>query len=104
MWLCDTETEVLPWLTGMWNCLQVYFTSCLYIGDKFYCLDMLILVYKNLSDKVNKSCALLIMAKKKKINHEESHKGVNLISLAVCYGDSTSSQNLAYLDFQFGCF
>lgn len=103
MWLCDTETEVLLWLTGMWNYLQVYFTSCLSIGDKFYCLDMLILVYKNLSDEVNKSCALEIMAKKK-VNHKVSHKGVNLISLAICYGDSTSSQNPAYLDFQFGCF
>lgn len=68
MWLCDTETEVLLWLTGMWNYLQVYFTSCLFLGDKFYCLDMLILVYKNLSDEVNKSCALQIMAKKKKKN------------------------------------
>ena len=33
--------------------------------DKFYSLDMLILVYKNLSDKVNKSSALLIMDLKK---------------------------------------
>lgn len=74
MWLCDTETEVLLWLTGMWNYSQVCFTSYLFTGDKFYCLDMLILVYRASTMKLIK----------KKI-HKASHKGVNLISTAILY-------------------
>lgn len=75
VWLCDTETEELLWLTGMWNYSQICFISCIFIRDKFYCLDMLILVYKNLKNEVNKHCALLIMDR---IINKASHKAVKL--------------------------
>lgn len=66
--------------------LLVCLTSCLFIRDKFYCLDMLILILKNLSDA-------LPISQIKKNKHKAIHKGVNLTSPVTCYGDSTSSQN-----------
>lgn len=66
MWLCDTETEVLPWLTGMWNCLQVYFTSCLYIGDKFIAWICWYLYIKTSVTKSIKAALCWSWLKKKK--------------------------------------
>lgn len=96
MWLCDPETGVLLWLTGIWNYSQSVLAAVSSSETSFTAWICWSLYIKT---SVFKSIKILLcwFHGLKKNKHKATHKDVNFTSPVTCYGDSTSSQNQGIL-------